>query len=131
MATIFTKIALEHINRIDRIINKMSNHSKFYKIATLFLLLIGSNIMIFLLPIILFYYVDSYYLGLEQYFIGKSNNFIKDLKKGDLTEQDMLSINMKDIPNTLDLTLNGMNNFSTFGFYTPIIVTVFFICFYG
>lgn len=43
-------------------------------------------------PLSLFLFLDSYYLGLERRFIDRYNSFIKKLHSGDATEEDLFIV---------------------------------------
>jgi hypothetical protein len=52
----------------------------------------GNYIPVALVPIILFYFLDSYYLHLERCFIGSYNNFLKHVRNGTATDDELFRI---------------------------------------
>jgi hypothetical protein len=79
-------------------------------------------VWIALLPVILFFFLDAYYLGQERSFRAIYNDFIKRLKNGDATASDLFSlIPMKGF-NVVKITFEAISSFAIYPFYLTLIV---------
>lgn len=117
-----------HFNALQGIISRMANNSSNCKSwvitlisAILVLLIDKNNLNYFYLvyfPLILFYLLDCYYLGLEKYFRSESNQFVTKLDSSKFDYTDLFSFKG---PNSFTLNLkntySGMKSFSTTPFY--------------
>lgn len=52
----------------------------------------GNYMFVALVPILLFYFLDSYYLHLERCFIGSYNKFLKYVREGTATDDELFRI---------------------------------------
>lgn len=80
--------------------------------------------------ILLFYYLDSYYLGLERKFIKLEGEFIKKAKakvEGAMTE-GLYSFNINTIKDNRATTLSALLSESTLPFYLILFLIVLVIC---
>ena len=77
-----------------------------------------------LLPAILFYVLDSYYLGLEQRFIKIEIKFVEHEKTDDDLFPYLYFFNTKAIMSDVTATLQALSSFSTWPFYLIIILMI-------
>lgn len=80
-----------------------------------------------LIPAILFYLLDSYYLGLERRFIKIEGAFVEDEKQEANTTSMLYNFNTKSIMSDSKATWEAMGSTSTWPFYLAIIVLVVLI----
>jgi len=80
--------------------------------------------------IVLFYYLDSYYLGLERKFIKIEGEFVKKAKEnaGDHHTEGLYSFNIKSVKDKRATTWNAMISESTLPFYLILFLIVLIIC---
>lgn len=81
-------------------------------------------VWIALIPAVLFYLLDSYYLGLERRFIKLEGRFVKEIKAGGDTTQLQYDFNVKGVMSDVKATFLAMGSTSTWPFYIAIIVVV-------
>jgi len=77
-----------------------------------------------LIPIILFFLLDSYYLGQERSFREIYNNFIKDLHSGAITTDKLFVLKPPRGMNVVNLLLSSSLSFSVYPFYLTLLLTV-------
>jgi hypothetical protein len=133
------KIALNitqtHINTLQNIISRHANYSLNCKTwcitmtSALGVILFEKrqclNIIVILFPIIIFFLLDCYYLGLERLFKDIYEEFICKLNTDTLIEDDII-INSK-IKNRFTYFLKGFISFSTTPIYLLIGFFVYFL----
>lgn len=80
--------------------------------------------------ILLFYYLDSYYLGLERKFIKLEGEFIKKAKAKaeDAMTEDLYSFNINTVKDKRATTLSALLSESTLPFYLMLFLIVLVIC---
>ncbi len=80
--------------------------------------------------IVLFYYLDSYYLGLERKFIKLEGEFVKKMKGNteDNHTEGLYSFNIKSVNDKRATTWNAMGSESTLPFYLVLFLIVLIIC---
>jgi hypothetical protein len=131
------KISMEitqtHINTLQSIISRHANYSVncktwaitiFSALAVFFLeKSSNTNKCIIVFPIILFYLLDCYYLGLERMFRDIYDKFIESFNNDSLIKKDII-IDL-DKKNKVLYFLKGFISFST----TPVyVLLLFFAC---
>ena len=77
-----------------------------------------------LIPAILFYLLDSYYLGLERRFIKIEGGFVDNEKQGSDMTAMLYNFNTKSIMSDCKATWNAMGSTSTWPFYITIILVI-------
>lgn len=77
-----------------------------------------------LIPALLFYLIDSYYLGLERRFIKIENNFVEHEKTDDALSSLLYNFDTKAIMSDGKATWQSMGSASTFPFYITIILII-------
>lgn len=77
-----------------------------------------------LVPAILFYILDSYYLGLERRFIKIEGNFVEHEKTDDTLFLLLYNFNTKAIMGDWKATWLAMGSASTFPFYITVIIII-------
>lgn len=79
-----------------------------------------------LLPTILFYFLDSYYLGIERRFIEIENKFISAVKGGE-NEKDLIFKFKIEKSKCLWNTLKALRSMSTWPYYVSVILFVSYL----
>ncbi len=69
------------------------------------------------IPLLLFFILDSYYLGLERKFRTLYNNFVKKLYANNAVDADLFMMTPPSQPSTLMATLQAMTSISVWAFY--------------
>jgi len=81
----------------------------------------GNYIFVAVVPIMLFYFLDSYYLHLERCFIASYNKFLKHVREGTATEEELFKIAP---PKGVGTTCRGVGvsalSFATGPFYATL-----------
>ena len=77
-----------------------------------------------LVPAILFYVLDSFYLGLERRFIKIEQAFVKKEKNGDDISSYLYNFYTKSVMGDIKATWRAMGSFSTWPFYLTIVVVI-------
>jgi len=76
-----------------------------------------------MVPILLFFFLDSYYLGLEQCFRDLYNKFVEKLQEGEATIEDVFIITPDaDLLKTIVSTFKAALSLSIWPFYIVLIV---------
>jgi len=129
------EITQTHINTLQSIISRHANYSlncKAWCVTVITAMIIffyeerqTINSFIFLLPIIVFYLLDCFYLGLERLFKQNYNDFIKKLQTDSKIEKD-IKISTKG-KNKFIFFLKGFVSFSTTPIYLVMCIFIFFI----
>lgn len=116
---------IKHIEIYQSIINRMAGNSAACKqwavgLVSAILMLIAEKgkvelAPLALFPILLFFFLDTYYLALEQQFRNAYSQFIKDLHSGNLTIEKLYVIRADGkLPQTFS---KALRSFSTFPVY--------------
>ena len=77
-----------------------------------------------LIPTILFYILDSYYLGLERRFIKIENNFVEHEKADNTLYSRLYDFDTKSIMGDGKATWQAMGSASTFPFYITVVLII-------
>jgi hypothetical protein len=77
-----------------------------------------------LIPIVLFFLLDSYYLGLERSFREIYNSFVKDLHFGEVTTDKLFILKPPEGMNVVNLLFFSSLSFSVYPFYLTLVLTV-------
>lgn len=77
-----------------------------------------------LIPAILFYILDSYYLGLERRFIKIEGNFVEHEKTDEALSSFLYNFNTKAIMSDRKATWQALWSASTFPFYITVILVI-------
>lgn len=80
--------------------------------------------------IVLFYILDSYYLGLERKFINLEKQFVKEAmgKEQDGLTKGLYSFNIKSVTDDYATTCSSMKSPSTRPFYVILFVIILAVC---
>ncbi|WP_414563104.1 MULTISPECIES: hypothetical protein [unclassified Anabaena] len=77
-----------------------------------------------LIPIVLFFLLDSYYLGQERSFREIYNNFVKELHSGEITIDKLFILKPPKGMNVVNLLFTSSLSFSVYPFYLTLLITV-------
>ena len=124
-----------HLNILQDVIKRMAENSRFCKVWCLTVvsailvvsvrILDSKYVLIALGPALMFFYLDVYYLALEQKFRDSYNEFVKKLHLCKLSLSDLYKIANNSM--TFNQFLYGFRSWSTTPFYIVIIIGI--ICF--
>jgi|SRR5215510_11609516 len=134
MSDAATKVTLDsqsvqcYLNILQAIINRMATNSASAKtwciaLVSAVIVIIADKgkpgyVWISIVPILLFFLLDSYYLGLERQFREQYNNFIKKVHSHTATVDDIFIISpVSKIKPLLGCTLNAGCSVSVWPFY--------------
>lgn len=78
--------------------------------------------LVAMVPLLLFYILDSFYLGLEKRFIILENSFIDLLKLKKNYDQVIYVLGPRKVGSDLKYTLKGMKSWSTGPFYIALLI---------
>lgn len=130
---IFTKDERHYIDLLQSNIHRMAMNSancKAWLIALVTAALAFSevvllkNIWVLLIPTLLFYFLDCYYLGLERRFILIENEFLKKIREHESVESSIYSFNIRQFGCDLKWVAKAMNSWSTTPFYCLIALSI-------
>ena len=79
-------------------------------------------VWIALLPVILFFLLDAYYLGQERSFRAIYNSFIQRLNAGNANKNDLFSLTPIRGFNVVQMTFKAISSFAVYPFYSTLIV---------
>lgn len=123
-----------YLNILQNIITRMATNSASCKtwcislVSAILVVIADKNkpnyAWITLIPIILFFLLDSYYLGQERSFREIYNNFIKDLHSGAITTDKLFVLKPPRGMNVVNLLLSSSLSFSVYPFYLTLLLTV-------
>jgi hypothetical protein len=129
-----------YVTILQSVINRMANNSAACKtwcitiISAILIIIADKNkpdlIWIATIPLVLFLFLDSYYLALEKLFRDTYNNFIKKLHSGNATIEDTFLLSAGKISHILLSTFIALISFSVFPFYLLLSVMLFITKFY-
>lgn len=133
-----------HISMLQGIISRMANNSANCKtwavtiIAAMLVLIVNKNIgfgnvWVCYVPIILFFFLDCYYLGLERTFMRKQNLFLEKVASGNFADDLYVIKDMPKFCGQFRNTIKAMISFSTTPFYGLIVLFIYILgrCFNG
>ena len=125
---------IKHIEIIQGIITRMASNSaacKTWAIPIITGIMVFSiekpriHIWVSLIPSVMFFLLDSFYLGLERHFIDQQLEFVSKLSNNTIEISDLFFIKSKrNLEINLKFMLSGMASFSTALVYLPIIVLI-------
>lgn len=124
---------IKHIEILQGIITRMAGNSAACKtwsltIVTGIIALFYTNgfpILLGTIPVVFFFILDSFYLGLESHFRDLHKEFVEKLNASKLDIKDIYTIKSKrSFCIHLDFVWYGMKSFSTLFYYPPIVVLV-------
>jgi len=128
---------IKHLEILQGIITRMAGNSAACKtwaltiITGILALSIDKNcipIWVSLIPAIMFFALDSFYLGLERHFIGLQREFVGKLAAKTIEMRDVYIIKSKrNFWIHLKFILGGMVSFSTAFIYVPIILLIIYL----
>lgn len=123
-----------YLNILQGIITRMATNSASCKtwcislVSAILVVIADKNkpnyAWISLIPIVLFFLLDSYYLGQERSFREIYNNFIKDLHSGKITTDKLFILKPPSGMNVVNLLLSSSLSFSVYPFYLTLLLTV-------
>lgn len=122
-----------YIGTLQTVINRMATNSANCKtwcitLVSAIAVVISSEdkpacIWIALIPLVLFLFLDAYYLGLERGFISRYNEFIKKVQNKDATVIDLyVVIPIRGFSNTFCAIFRAFGSFSIWPFYGLLFV---------
>lgn len=122
-----------YLSILQNVINRMSSNSAGCKtwcitLVSAITVVIADNsdsshVWVALVPIVLFLFLDAYYLGLEQRFRESYNSFIKKLHSEDAVVEDIYIINPgASIKLTLASTSKAIFSLSVWPFYSLLLI---------
>jgi len=125
-----------YLEILQNVINRMSANSASCKswcitIVSAIIVIIADKskpelIWIAVVPILLFLFLDSYYLGLEQRFRSKYNEFIKKIHDESATIEDVFIVNPgSGFKINVLSTIEALLSISVYPFYIVLFVMLF------
>lgn len=122
-----------HISVIQNIIERMSQNSSSCKswcitLVSAVLVIIADKgkpqfALIAFLPIILFLFLDTYYLSLEKAFRFSYSEFVKKIHSGSLESSDLYTT--EPVKNCKSFILSSLFSASIYGFYIPLLILTY------
>lgn len=141
MNDIFTESERHYISLLQENINRMANNSANCKtwlvtlVAAILALQLTSEELrdvLWVAPglIVLFYFLDSYYLGLERKFIALEKSFVETAKQNgtDSLPDDIYSFNIESVSEKRATTCSALCSPSTWPFYGFLLLVVLLVC---
>lgn len=130
-----------HLSFIQGIINRMGTNSASCKtwcitLVSAIIIIAASEqdsdyIWIASFPLMLFMFLDAYYLGLERRFIDSYNNIVENLHSNTFKTEDVFRITFKKgIFNTVKATISALMSTSIYPFYLLLVAILVTINFY-
>ena len=124
-----------YITTLQGMINRFANNSsscKSWCITVVSAILVfmtehkqPSLLLITFLPILVFAYLDAYYLSMERQVVETYNNFIKQLQHGTATPNDVHTIKIEGKSSkAFDNTLKSFGSYSIYPFYFLLVFCV-------
>ncbi len=123
-----------HIEMMQGVITRMAENSRSCKlwgvtvVAAILVLVARTgeprHVLLALVPVLLFLFLDSYYLALERAFIKSQNTFVTKLNEGKLKAADVYKV----VPTGMNRRLVMrclLGSISILPFYVPIAATIF------
>ncbi len=83
-----------------------------------------------IIPLLIFYFLDSFYLGLEKRFILLEKKFIGLLKSNMDFDKDIYVLSPRNMGSDLKYTWKGMKSYSTWPFYFALLIIVIALYWY-
>ena len=127
-----------HLSIYQNVIQRMASNSALVKawcitlVSAILVIVAEKNnpqlSLIAVIPIILFLFLDSYYLALEKGFRESYNEFIQKLHDGVINQEDLYAVLPKG--NIYKMSFKSFLSFSVWPFYTTLMIMVFILkCF--
>lgn len=127
-----------HINILQNIISRMANNSANSKtwaitiVSAIIVLLVDKSktdiLYIAFIPLIMFFFLDCLYLGLEKYFRCIYNEFVKSLESEGFSFKNAYKLNgPKKLSEKIKYTFLGIWSFSTIPFYLVLGLMIYII----
>lgn len=123
-----------YLNILQGIINRMATSSANCKtwcvslVSAILVVIADKNkpnyAWIALIPIVLFFLLDSYYLGQERSFRDIYNKFISDLHSGNVETDRLFVLKPPKGMNVVNLLFSSSLSFSVYPFYLTLVLTV-------
>ncbi|MEA5581178.1 hypothetical protein VB620_07480 [Nodularia harveyana UHCC-0300] len=123
-----------YLNILQGVIARMANNSASCKtwcislVSATLVVLADKNkptyAWISLIPILLFFLLDSYYLGQERSFRQIYNNFVNHLHSGEVTVNHLFKLTPPKGMNVVSLLFKSSLSFSVYPFYLTLLITV-------
>lgn len=141
MNELFTETDRHYISLLQENINRMAANSASCKtwlvtlVTAIMALQLTSNelrsiLWIALGLVALFYFLDSYYLGIEKKFINIEKKYVETVKynKEDELKRNLYSFNIKEVTDKYATTFSAMQSPSTWPFYSVLFLIVLVVC---
>lgn len=141
MKELFTETDRHYISLLQENINRMAANSASCKtwlvtlVAAILALQLTSNelrsvLWIAVGLIFLFYFLDSYYLGIESKFIDIEKTYVQAVKynKKDELNRNLYSFNIKEVKGKYAITCSALLSPSTWPFYSVLLLIVLAVC---
>ena len=132
MYTPESKAVIAHLEMLQGIINRMARNSASCKqwcltlvAAVIFLIARSGNpeyVTIAFIPIVLFYWLDSYYLLLERSFRNHHTEFTTRLHQDKLTPSDLYQFSPPRLKNQYWAYLEALSSISAAPFYLSLLM---------
>lgn len=123
-----------YLNILQGIITRLANNSANCKtwcislVSAILVVIADKNkpnyAWIALIPIVLFFLLDSYYLGQERSFRDIYNKFISDLHSGDVETDRLFVLKPLKGMNVVNSLFASSLSFSVYPFYLTLVLTV-------
>jgi hypothetical protein len=120
-----------YLNILQSIITRMAGNSGNCKtwcitLTSALLVLIADKgkvniIWIALIPVLLFGFLDAYYLGQERAFRETYNDFVKRMHGGTASAEDLFKVAPQRGFNVATYTLNSLTSFAVYPFYLSLL----------
>jgi hypothetical protein len=124
-----------YLNILQGVISRMATNSGNCKtwcitLASAILVLIADKgkvnfIWIALIPVLLFAFLDAYYLGQERAFRETYNDFIKNMHSGEATTADLFNLKPRKGFDVAAYTFGAMTSFAIYPFYLGLLGMIF------
>jgi len=136
----FERPEVQHnICYLEGVINRMAGNSANCKNWLLAIIAAGAaiqpsavvlkeKILWGLVPVVLFCLLDSYYLGLEQYFRNKMTIFVNEARKNDKDYESMLyKFEKRTVKDDMIAVFKGFFSLATWPIYTSLVVLILLV----
>lgn len=122
-----------HLSILQNIIQRMASNSTSSKawcitLVSAILIIVADKgkphyALIAIIPTVLFFILDSYYLALENGFRNSYNEFIRKLHCGDIVHEDLFAVLPKG--SKTKLFLESVASFSIYPFYLTLLLMIY------
>jgi hypothetical protein len=121
-----------HLEILQGVIERMASNSALVKgwcitVVSAVLVVVAdkekpSYALLAMIPTILFFALDAYYLAMEKGFRNAYNSFVKRLHSGSLSREDLYAVKPEGA--TPRLLVEAIRSFSVWGFYPTLVVLI-------